>query len=826
MRDHPEISPSVLERIAPRVHDPDYILRSATDPDSIIAVPVELADGRVMVVSIRKDQRDAQGRPINLITSVYLKDDPQWLAREAAAGRMLYAKAGYRSTGQSPNQPGSDSPYVQPRRADLTRSSKKKILTRADVFKSREFDQTRRGSIVFPAGGPDGAQSVINLFEQADLSTLLHETAHTIAVELDGLQETGAVYDELLADVYEGEKLEAAMRIEMEQKMSAIIGEHYTRKQVAAMKVARNVPGASSRLWSKAEILSVALNTGNEQNFQRLTDQTVTQSERLTREQVDALLSTLDENDWRFVQAYWDHIDSYAPQLAEVHKRRTGVEMKKVEGKQMAAAPAFVRGGYYPIQYDPTKSARAMVDQASLWDRVMSSGRGGKPEVNSGRTMERQQTGGGRALRFDLGVGIEGMRETIRIVSLSEAVDNSARLLRDGEVKQVFLDRQLGHEWTMLDLTLQDVAAGPIFHNFWGEKAARVIKNNVSSMFLGLNLKTTLLQATGAAQSAAVIGNRNLARGYLEYMQHRGDLLRRIKGVSSFMAEREKTVNKDFADMMADPANTNPVRGRLAMTISTAKQIGYVPIQKMQYYSVDVPTWAGAYLSQIEAGRTEAEAVSYADLMVDRSQGGSFMSSRSAWARGTVSSELRQSAMIRIFTTLAGYMITKLNRGVIETERGIKGVRDGGTVADKVSSAANMALNLTLLYVVEGLVMGLMWAMLDDDDEPEDLLKYTLEETGMSMVGGFPIIRDVWGFATEGRGAGGMHETIGAIPGKFWQQMAQGENDKAFRRSAGDGVGLVTGLPTTATMRMIEGLIGEDDMTWAEMFLGKNPLTR
>lgn len=652
------------------------------------------------------------------------------------------------------------------------------------------------------------------------------KTAHTIAVELDGLQETGAVYDELLADVYEGEKLEAAMRIEMEQKMSAIIGEHYTRKQVAAMKVARNVPGASSRLWTKAEILSVALNTGNEQNFQRLTDQNVTQSERLNREQVDALLSALDENDWRFVQAYWEHIDSYAPQLAEVHKRRTGVEMKKVEGKQMAAAPAFVRGGYYPIQYDPTKSARAMVDQASLWDRVMSSGRGGKPEVNIGRTMERQQTGGGRALRFDLGVGIEGMRETIRIITLSEAVDNSGRLLRDGEVKQTFLDRQLGHEWTMLDLTLQDVASGPIFHNFWGEKAARVIKNNISSMFLGLNLKTTLLQATGAAQSAAVIGNRNLARGYLEYMRHRGDLLQRIKGVSSFMAEREKTVNKDFADMMADPANTNPVRGRLAMTISTAKQIGYVPIQKMQYYSVDVPTWAGAYLSQIEAGRTEVEAVTYADLMVDRSQGGSFMSSRSAWARGTVSSELRQSAMIRIFTTLAGYMITKLNRGIIETERGIKGVRDGATVTDKVSSAANMALNLTLLYVVEGLVMGLMWAMLDDDDEPEDLLKYTLEETGMSMVGGFPIIRDAFGFAMEGRGAGGMQETIGAIPGRFWQQMVQGENDRAFRRSVADGVGAVTGLPTTSTMRMIEGLIGDDDVSWAEMFLGKSPLPK
>ena len=37
-------------------------------------------------------------------------------------------------------------------------------------------------------------------------------------------------------------------------------------------------------------------------------------------------------------------------------------------------------------------------------------------------------------MRLDLGVPIEGMRDTIRVITLSEAVDNSARLLRDAEV--------------------------------------------------------------------------------------------------------------------------------------------------------------------------------------------------------------------------------------------------------------------------------------------------------------------------------------------------------------------------------------------------------
>lgn len=170
------------------------------------------------------------------------------------------------------------------------------------------------------------------------------KTSHTIATELDGLEEVGPVFDELLSDVYAGEKLEAQMRLEMEQGVNDLIKAHYSRKQLADMKVQRHIDGANNRLWSKAEALSVALNTGNEDNFQRLTDERVAKSARLTRDQVDAILATLDENDWRFVQGYWDRIDSYAPQLAEVHQRRTGVAMKKVQAKQMAAAPAFVRG--------------------------------------------------------------------------------------------------------------------------------------------------------------------------------------------------------------------------------------------------------------------------------------------------------------------------------------------------------------------------------------------------------------------------------------------------------------------------------------------------
>ena len=111
-------------------------------------------------------------------------------------------------------------------------------------------------------------------------------------------------------------------------------------------------------------------------------------------------------------------------------------------------------------------------------------------------------------------------------------------------------------------------------------------------------------------------------------------------------------------------------------------------------------------------------------------------------------------------------------------------------------------------------------------EKTDDMLKNVMKETGMSMVGGFPIVRDMASYLSSGFGGGGMYQTVGELPGRIWTQVQQGENDKAFRGAVSQGIGLVTGLPTTASMRVIEGVIDSDDRSWAEMFLGSNPLDR
>ena len=53
-----------------------------------------------------------------------------------------------------------------------------------------EFEQGKRGSIVLPSGGLGNGQTVINLFESADLSTLIHESGHFFLEAFSALAST------------------------------------------------------------------------------------------------------------------------------------------------------------------------------------------------------------------------------------------------------------------------------------------------------------------------------------------------------------------------------------------------------------------------------------------------------------------------------------------------------------------------------------------------------------------------------------------------------------------------------------------------------------
>ncbi len=134
IKDHPNVTYGVLAQVAEAIRHPEFILQSATRADSIVSIPVFVPGGLPLVVAIKRDGTDQNGKSASEITSVYVKDDPEWFKREVNAGRLVYDRDG-KYAGDSANRPRSDSASVQ-RKADLAPPRRRRILTSRDVFKS------------------------------------------------------------------------------------------------------------------------------------------------------------------------------------------------------------------------------------------------------------------------------------------------------------------------------------------------------------------------------------------------------------------------------------------------------------------------------------------------------------------------------------------------------------------------------------------------------------------------------------------------------------------------------------------------------------------
>src|SRR5690606_6788872 len=120
----------------------------------------------------------------------------------------------------------------------------------------------------------------------------------------------------------------------------------YSKEERREMAVRKHVPALGGS-FSKWELISIALNTGNEDNFQRLTDERV--PGHFTEAQVNAVLRMLDERDADFVQSVWDYLETFRDDIAKRERRVSGVEPKWVEPSPVEVGGKLLRGGYYPL---------------------------------------------------------------------------------------------------------------------------------------------------------------------------------------------------------------------------------------------------------------------------------------------------------------------------------------------------------------------------------------------------------------------------------------------------------------------------------------------
>lgn len=609
-----------------------------------------------------------------------------------------------------------------------------------------------------------------------------HIKAATWARVMDGGSDGGPMWEYFIRGANAAGDLETMMRAEATGKLSEILAPVFALGRMGG--AGQFFPSIGRSLNREARI-ALALNIGNEGNLQRLLD-----GEGWTEAQIAPVLQTLTPQERAAVQAVWDHFESYRPQIAAKERRIYGKEPEWVAPGTALAEALGLRGGYYPIKYDPAASQRAEEHADAESAKRQLQGAYTTATTRRSFTKSRAEEVKGRPLLYTLSGLYSGVNDVIHDLAWHEWLIDANRLLRSHTIDAAIREHYGPEAKQQFKTWVQDVAEGEKGADAAVDLALSRLRQGVSAAGLGFNVMSALIQPLGITQSITRVGAPWVARGVRKYISNPVGLTRTINGMSSFMENRARTRFRELNELrnqVQDQSAFNEYVGRYA----------YFLMMRCQQM-VDVPTWWGAYEKAIAGGNEEARAIALADQAVIDAQGGGQTKDLSAIERGGPAQ--------RLFTVFYTFMNTALNVGAGQTMS-----------ANTPAKRAKLAVDYAMLYVVPA-VLGYFIKNAftpgdSGDDDPEKIAKKLLANQIDYLMGLMVVVREFGEAAKIVSGANDMGRDYTGPAGlrlvadtvALAKQAHQGEFDTAFRKAAINVIGDLFGLPSAQVNRTITG---------------------
>ena len=626
--------------------------------------------------------------------------------------------------------------------------------------------------------------------------------------------------------------------VDMEETLAGIYRKHYDDDDLRGLNTERVEIKSLGQSMTRADMISVALNWGNDGNRAALLGgrHPVTGEPVFTDAAVREIMAKLRKRDYDFIQEVWDYVGSYYDDkkdergnviregIATVERRRRGVAPQKVEAapftvRTVEGEEIEMRGGYYPLIYDRRFSKRQRKQEFDDAMQNMTNGTFVRAQTRAGSTHERVRNHG-KVVRIGLGVIDRHLREVIRDIAIGDEVNYVKKLLDNTELDNAFQETNNNEALIVLNRWLVDAAVGELPANNFTDQALAYVRTGFTKAKLGWNLTTMVLQVTGFAQTAATVGTGVMMRGLGKYMANPVENWKFIIDSSAFMTQRyvNQSWNKDVMDTRAQLEafplfGVGPTKIR-RRTMAFAKTL-FVPIMAVQS-QVDAVTWMAEYQKRMNEHQDHKKAVLQADAMVEKAQTSGFFSDRSAIERGTISDKTVQAQAIRIWTTLISYMMAKSG---IAAEKAIELRRTAQAGEMTFGTAVKFASDMIMLFTIEGMLAALVYGTVPDweDDEEDSFAWWAVKVTGESMLSGIPFARE-----TLSMRYGGGNTPIGGLAKdavNLYTQIGQGEIDQPLLKAINNVGGTLFHYPSTQTNRIIE-------TAWAEYVEGEDrPVT-
>ena len=630
---------------------------------------------------------------------------------------------------------------------------------------------------------------------------------------------SGAIVDYLYNTLFDAQEKKTEALEKNAKRLEVIIGQYYTQKERRkAWGKKIGITLTDSTELTKENVLSMALNWGNEGNRSRLVAGLSTKTPYTENDVEGIFAKTMTKKDWAFVQEIWDYLNEHGDAVNEVVEKSAGTPMKRVAPDEFTIEASTgelltIRGGYYPIRYDPKRSERAADQELA----TVAESVGGAMAFGAGMGSTKNRANGaplGRPLDLSLDVMYRHIDQQIHIATMRLACRDVYKLMNHSAVKEPILQSLGKDAYESLKRWVESVWQEPMNNNLYIETKAEEWRANTVTAIMAFRVSTALLNASNIMPMADRLGTANAIQAMLQYLRHPQRIRQFVLNDSAFMRNRAHNMDRDLNTKGKDVfGGKNSVRKFLVKygtwLMEETDMLCSIPTYYWTYqerYNKELIDGADEIIARERAHREAHEAV--------RSIFGSADSiDRSAVQRS-------QSGLVKVFTPFFSFFNAQMNAVWEKYYAGRYDKHKTNFVERYSAFARSYLFRFVAMAAIETVIRQSLEAVSagsgdkkDKDEWYRKFLKQWAANSIGSVASGFPVINMageivqgmITGKLQQGRNSGVVFAAVGRLTDPI--QMAHSlQSDKSkidaidFGRALTKGVaGTMYAVPDTLT---------------------------
>lgn len=485
----------------------------------------------------------------------------------------------------------------------------------------------------------------------------------------------------------------------------------------------------AGRKMTRRDIIGMALNLGNDGNRDKLMRGGYIADgvrRQYTNEDIESAISHLTSQDWDMIQTVWDTVNSLWPEIVAQQQRLSGLPPEKIESTPFVVNTAdgqtmTMRGGYFPLAYDPRQSqvGEKQASSENAADALLS-GQYSRAATPKGHLKER--TGYAAPIQLDYqAVLTRHMDDVITDLSHREFLKQAQWIVSDTQIKNSVMERIgetgykalrgfIGHT-VGADRPIPDSSA-----KAWQRISDQIIANT-AVYALGFRVVTAWGNLVVAPiQAVARVKPQYMVRGFTQFYSNLRESTDFVHSLSPFMRNRARDLDASYVEVMNTLGGNRSIRRQIARAS--------MQVHRWADYLGTHGIWLGRYQQAIDSGAPQEEAARLADKAIRQTQ--------TAGAPKDLSG-VERDPTFKMFRLFIGPMLIMNNR--IRESVTKKGVIDTWPEALGTMMAAWF-----LPAVIFELAVG---RGPEEDDEPEDWYKWMATKVGMYPMQTIPLVRDI-----------------------------------------------------------------------------------